>query len=155
MIFVTIGTCEPFDRLLASLDAIELDEEIVAQTGLSATKPRGIRCVDFLPYDNLVDFVRNARIVVTHAGVGSILTGLANGKRPVVVARSREHGDAVDDHQLELARRLEAEGMVLFVEDPSALPWVLAHVDALDSDHIRPGEALVRELRDYLDAHLI
>ena len=154
MIFVTIGTCEPFDRLLESLDAIDLDEEIVAQTGLSATKPRGIRCVDFLPYDNLVDLVRDARIVVTHAGVGSILTCLANGKRPVVVARSREHGDAVDDHQLELARRLEAEGMVHFVEDPSALPG-LAHVNALASDHIRPGEALVRELRDYLDAHLI
>ncbi len=154
MIFVTIGTCEPFDRLLASFEASELDEEIVAQTGLSVTKPRGIRCIDFLPYDNLVELVRDARIVVTHAGVGSILTCLANGKRPVVVARSREHGDAVDDHQLELARRLEAEGMVHFVEDLSTLPGVLARVDGLDRDAIRPGEALVRELREYLDANL-
>ena len=41
MIFVTIGTCEPFDRLLASLDGLDLDEEIVAQTGLSATNRAG------------------------------------------------------------------------------------------------------------------
>ena len=155
MIFVTIGTCEPFDRLLASLDATRASTRRSSpRRACRRRQPRGIRCVDFLPYDNLVELVRDARVVVTHAGVGSILTCLANGKRPIVVARSREHGDAVDDHQLELARRLEAEGMVHFVEDPSALPAMLARVGRAGSDAVRPGEALVRELRDYLDANL-
>ena len=56
-----------------------------------------------------------------HAGVGSVMISLANGKRPIVMARRREFGEHVDDHQLELARRLEASGLVTLVEDGDAL----------------------------------
>ena len=55
------------------------------------------------PFDELVEHVRRARVVVSHAGVGSVLTALANGKRPVVVPRLHRFGEAVDDHQLPFA----------------------------------------------------
>ena len=50
--------------------------------------------------------IRDARVVVTHAGVGSAMVSLANGKRPVVVPRRKSFAEAVDDHQLQLGRRL-------------------------------------------------
>ena len=65
-------------------------------------------------------------MVVTHAGVGSILVAGANGKRPVVVPRLRRFGEAVDDHQLALAQKLEEIGLVVLVDDPSGLATVLA-----------------------------
>ena len=68
-----------------------------------------------------------------HAGVGSIMVSLANGKRPVVMARLTELGEHVDDHQLELARRLEAGGLVALAEDADELTVELRR------GSIRPG----------------
>ena len=42
------------------------------------------------------------------------------------MARRAEFGEHVDDHQLELARRMEASGLVTFVEDRDALGAALA-----------------------------
>ena len=151
MIFATTGTCEPFDRLLQAFDAIELDEELVVQHGISPVRPRGARCVDFLAYDELVALVRSARVVVTHGGVGSVLTALANGKRPVVVPRSAGLGEAIDDHQLEFVRKLAATGVIDLVEDPAELGGRLV-TDRREPISVAPDPRLVAELREYLTA---
>ena len=70
--------------------------------------------------------IRRARVVVTHAGVGSVMVSLANGKRPVVVPRLKSFGEAVDDHQLQLGRRFAAAGLVTLVEAPDGLGAALA-----------------------------
>lgn len=119
MIFVTVGTNEArFDRLLHAVDALALEEELVVQHGSSPVRPSRARCVDFLLFDDLVDHVRRARVVVAHAGVGTVLVALANGKRSIVVPRLQRHGEAVDDHQTVFAKRLHDAGLVYLVEDP-------------------------------------
>jgi UDP-N-acetylglucosamine transferase subunit ALG13 len=153
MIFVTIGTAEPFDRLLRAVGEVDTDEEIVVQAGPSTARPEGPTYVDYLPYAELVEKVRNSRVVVSHAGVGTILTVLAQGKRPVVVARQKRYGEAIDDHQDELARRLADEGLVVLLENPEELPEHLRG-DVEASTPVRPSEQLVRELRDFLEAHV-
>ena len=60
-------------------------------------------------------------MLITHAGVGSIIVALANDKRPVAMARRPTSGEHVDDHQVELAARLEAAGLVEVVEDSRRL----------------------------------
>jgi UDP-N-acetylglucosamine transferase subunit ALG13 len=155
MILVTVGTNEArFDRLLHAFDSSPFDEELFVQHGPSPIRPRGATCVDYLPYDELGATVRRARVVVTHAGVGSIMTALANGKRPVVVPRLRRFGEAVDDHQMQLGLRLHETGLVTFVERPEDLR---AALDATDDDtcafETRPDRRLVTELRDFVRAH--
>ncbi len=120
MILVTTGTNAPaFDRLLQEVEAMDIDEAVVVQHGPSALRPAGATCVDYVSFDRFVELVREARIVVTHAGVGSILVTLMNGKRPFVVPRLARFGEHVDDHQLELGRRLSEIGVVELIEDPS------------------------------------
>jgi len=121
MIFVTIGTSEPFDRLIEAVGRIPGDETVRVQCGTSTARPPRAEYVDYLPFEGLLEELRAARVVVTHAGVGSILTALTAGKRPIVVPRRSSHGEAIDDHQLTLARRLDEIGLVELVEDPSAL----------------------------------
>ena len=74
----------------------------------------------------------------------------AMGKRPVVVPRLRRFGEAVDDHQVNLARRLHAAGLVTLVEDLEDLPAAVA--DAHGFERTETGGALVEELRGYLAA---
>ena len=127
MIFVSVGTHEtPFDRLLQAVSDLALDEELVVQHGLSPIRSEGATEFDYLPFDRVLEYVRDARAIVTHAGVGSVMLALANDKRPIVMARRHRFGEAVDDHQVELAARLEAAGLVSVVEDTSDLADTLA-----------------------------
>jgi len=151
VIFVTVGTNEaPFDRLLRAAADLPRTEELVVQYGSSSVRPADAVTFDFLSFDRVVEHMRRARVVVTHAGVGSTLVALANGKKPVVVPRLKSFGEAVDDHQLFFGRRFAGAGLVTLVESPLALE------DALDGEHsltaLKHGAGpLALDLRRFLE----
>ena len=149
MVFVTIGTSEPFDRLLRALPRLD-GEELVVQAGESELRPDDARCISYVPYEELVELIRAARVVVTHAGVGTIMTALANGKRPVVMPRLARFGEAVDDHQVPLARRLAEAGFVTLAEDEATLALALSGDAAAPTPSQNGHGKLVGELRDFL-----
>jgi UDP-N-acetylglucosamine transferase subunit ALG13 len=155
VIFVSVGTNEArFDRLLRAVAALVLDDEVVVQHGHSARLgPPRARLVDFLRFDEMVDHIRSARVVVTHAGVGSVMVSLANGKRPVVVPRRKAFAEAVDDHQLQLGRRLARAGLVTLAAEPDALGDALAQHEGAAS--IVPAtSALAADLSAFLAAKI-
>jgi UDP-N-acetylglucosamine transferase subunit ALG13 len=155
MIFVSVGTHEaPFDRMLQAVYDLELDEELIVQYG-----PSDVRCeraveVDYLPFDEVVANIKRARAVVMHAGVGSVMISLANGKWPLVMARREELGEHVDDHQIELARRLEANGLVTLVEDSEALAKALAPGAEQQPGQMNGVPWLGSDLAEYLAEHV-
>ncbi|MET0600906.1 MAG: glycosyltransferase [Baekduia sp.] len=151
MIFVTTGTNEQgFDRLVRAARELPGDEELVVQYG-SSHEPHGRgRWEAFMPWEEMERGMREARIVVAHAGVGSILLAHRCGKRPVVMARRVDLGEAVDDHQLELGRRLHERGEVTLAEDDAALARAVVHADgnlARAEDAGPVNGPLVTELR--------
>lgn len=147
MIFVTVGTNEaPFDRLIEAVCRLGLREETIVQHGSSRCRPDRALCVESLPLGELTELMRQARVIVTHAGVGTILTSLANGKRPVVVPRLRQFGEAVDDHQVEFARRLGPD-LITLVEDVEDLGAALDVPSERDSLEIVPDPRLIDDLR--------
>jgi UDP-N-acetylglucosamine transferase subunit ALG13 len=151
MIVVTVGTNEaPFDRLLRAVDDLPRTEEIVVQHGSSSVKPAVARCVDFVPFDELVALLGDARVVVTHAGVGSIMVALSQGKRPVVVPRLSSFGEAVDDHQLPFAQRLAGRGLVTLVDDESELASAVARDQDAATLRSSARSVLADELASYL-----
>ena len=150
MIVVSVGTNEArFDRLLEWVAGTTIDEELVVQHGPSAIRPDGATCVPYLSFDALVELVGRSRVFVTHAGVGSIMMSLSVGRRPLVVPRLERFGEAVDDHQVGLGRRLAAEGLVTLVEQPHGLGRALVEPDQVAAT-TGPGTALSRDLREYL-----
>ena len=126
VILVTVGTHhQPFTRLLGALAM--LPDDVVVQHGHSRP-PSGVgRVVAFLPFPELVELMAVADVVVTHAGVGSILLALRCGHTPVVVPRRRQHSEHVDDHQVELTVALAQRGQVVPVWDVATL------ADAVDA----------------------
>jgi UDP-N-acetylglucosamine transferase subunit ALG13 len=153
MILVTVGASDyPFDRLLEAFDDLAQDEEVLVQHGASFRCPRNAKCVDFISFEELIEHIRAARVVVTHGGTGSILVALANGKRPIVVPRRRDFGEAIDDHQIDLARALAPSGLIKLVEDPCELPGVVAREEAGNGSapNIELDGPLARDLGGYL-----
>ena len=154
MIFVTVGTNEaPFDRLVEATGRFGVAaEQVVVQYGASSIRPLGATLVDFVPFDRLVDYVRAARVVVTHAGVGSVLVALSNGHRPIVMPRLRRYGEAVDDHQAAFAAQFAETGLVTLVRDASELEAALDGGTGRGVAAAPDGGLLVDELRSYLTA---
>jgi UDP-N-acetylglucosamine transferase subunit ALG13 len=152
VILVTTGTnAPPFDRLLREVERLRAYGSVVVQHGPSQIRPPGAKCVDYLPFREFSELVRAADVVVTHAGVGSVLISVMNGKRPIVVPRRAHFGEHVDDHQLELARRLAEIDVVTLVDDPAALPAaVAAHTSFPVSASAERTSRLVEDLRRYL-----
>lgn len=81
-----------------------------------------------------------SKVLVIHAGAGSIVTALRLGRRPIVVPRRAEYGEHVNDHQIELARQVARTGRILLVEDIADLRGAIDKVKTLAT---LPESALV------------
>jgi UDP-N-acetylglucosamine transferase subunit ALG13 len=120
VIFATCGSSHlPFERFMRALAAVPADELIV-QHG-PATPPPAARTVAFLPYAEVLKLIEESEVVVSHAGVGSIICAVRAGHTPIVFPRLVRYGETVDDHQVELARALEQRGTVRVATDPEQL----------------------------------
>ncbi len=121
MIFVTVGTHhQPFTRMLEALGALD-PAELVVQYGPGEPPPGVARAEAFMPFEEMVACFRAADVVVTHAGVGSILCARREGHTPLVVPRRHDLGEHVDEHQADLTRALEARGSVVAVWETERL----------------------------------
>jgi UDP-N-acetylglucosamine--N-acetylmuramyl-(pentapeptide) pyrophosphoryl-undecaprenol N-acetylglucosamine transferase len=156
VIFVSVGTNEQaFDRLLVAVSRLPGGEPLVVQYGSSTLSSGRGEWRDFMSFEEVAATMSGARAVVVHAGVGSILLALRVGHRPIVMPRRAHRGEAVDDHQLHLARRLDERGVVTLAENEMALRAALAAAFGPSSRAVEqaPGGAadgLAAELRDYL-----
>jgi UDP-N-acetylglucosamine transferase subunit ALG13 len=153
VIFVTVGTTHfPFDRLVEAIAALPLHgEELIVQRGASRVQVPRATVSDFLPFGDVEALVRRSRVVVSHAGVGSIMVALAGGKRPIVVPRLARFGEAVDDHQVGIASLLAAQLRVVLAKDVAELPSLLAtHPPPSAEAELPPGplvEIVAQEAR--------
>jgi UDP-N-acetylglucosamine transferase subunit ALG13 len=122
VIFVTIGSMFPFDRLVRAMDAwaaMQAGREMLAQIGDGRFEPAHMRWVRRLERADYLATVARAELVVAHAGVGSVATAGEFGKPIVVLPRRGRLGEHTSDHQRETATWLKAKAGV-FVADTEA-----------------------------------
>lgn len=150
MIFATVGSTQiPFARLVRALDRLPGDAQLLVQHGPVPPPPGVTEARDFMEFPEVVERMQAADVVICHAGAGSILCAFRAGHTPVVVPRLERYGEAVDDHQLELARALAADGRVIALEDLSRLPEAIAAAPPprprTQSDDLLPIQVAVRD----------
>ena len=137
MIFVTVGTHEqPFDRLIRKVDELKqngiIKEEVIIQTGFSTYEPKYCRWSKLLPYQQMVQNVADARIVITHGGPASFIMPLQIGKTPIVVPRQYQFHEHVNDHQVEFTRNVaQRMGTIIPVEDIDTLGDIITNYDRI------------------------
>ncbi len=108
-IFATVGTQLPFDRLIRELDAWaqdHADAEAFAQTGASDYEPRCMPWSRTLTEKQFRESICSCDVVVAHAGMGTIISAIEQGKRVVVMPRRAEFGEHRNDHQVATVKRL-------------------------------------------------
>ena len=123
MILVTVGMhTQPFDRLVQAADQMSAltRERVLIQRGCSRYLPLRCQHFGFVNEARIQEWLSAARLVVAHAGAGTILRVLQAHKPLVLAPRLRRFSEHFDDHQLELAEALTKQGRAVVVTDLSA-----------------------------------
>jgi UDP-N-acetylglucosamine transferase subunit ALG13 len=141
-VVVTLGTHPryPFPRLLTRLVEIlppELD--VLWQVGATVIGRMPAGAHRQVPSAEMRAAMREADVVIAHAGVGSALAAMRAGRRALFVPRRRAHGEHVDDHQVEMARELHGRNLVVARE---AAEITLADFDLTAAWRVRANPVL-------------
>lgn len=137
MIFVTVGTHEqPFDRLIRCIDELKAErvilDDVLIQIGYSTYEPQFCEWKKLLPYNLMKEYIRNARIVITHGGPASFLEVLQEGKTPIVVPRQKCYGEHVNNHQVEFVKTVsERYGTIIPVFDLAKMEETITEYEKL------------------------
>lgn len=154
MIFVVTGTQLPFDRLIRMLDEIapQLDEDIVAQVNGSGYLPRHINTIDLLPPDEFDRLFSSARLIVAHAGIGTIITAMQQQKPVIIFPRIATLGEHRNEHQLATAEKMKEAGWVYVANTKEELSALLQRPDLhpLCTIGSSASESLVESITDFI-----
>lgn len=157
MILVTLGTQDKdFSRLLKAVEKQikngTIKDKVVAQVGTTNYKSGFIEMFDLIPVDKFDELMNECDILITHGGVGSILSGLKNGKRVIAAARLKEYKEHVNNHQLEIIENFSNDGYILELKDFDRLDEVLEQAKNFSPKKYESNtENFVRVLEQYID----
>jgi UDP-N-acetylglucosamine transferase subunit ALG13 len=135
MIFVTVGTDMPFDRMMRVIDRWAADNrrsDVFAQIGEGGWEPRHIRFRHFLQPPEFRKMFETAELIISHAGMGTILTALQQGKPILVMPKRACLGEHRNDHQSATARQMMTLAGVNVAFGESELRHRLDHLESLD-----------------------
>lgn len=126
MIFLTVGSELPFDRLVQAVDDVlgksQLDEEVFAQIGRGRYKPSHIPWVSTMARSAYDRQFEECRAVISHAGSGTLIKCIELGKPLLVLPRRKRLGEIITDHQVAACRKFESRGDILAAYDIRELP---------------------------------
>lgn len=95
--------------------------DVFAQTGNGAYRPRHIDSSPWLDPPEFRARLEGASAIVSHAGMGTILSALELGKPLLVLPRRARLGETRNDHQVATAREFASRGWLLAAEDETEL----------------------------------
>lgn len=124
MIFLTIGTTEPLDRLVVAMDNIAAllpDVSIIAQISNSSYAVKNMKTTGFLSPVEYYELFNKASLIISHAGMGTILSALQKGKSIIIMPRMVDLGEAKNNHQIATAIKLAALNYVKIANDEDQL----------------------------------
>lgn len=158
MILVLLGTFHiEFKRPLIALEKLcqegALQEEIVVQNGYTPFSSPYFDMRPFMEPAVLDQLYERARLVITHAGTGSIIKGLKKEKKVIAIPRLHKRGEHIDDHQLEILHEFAQSGYLLPWHEDDSLKTILRQAeDFIPRPYLSRKEHIVGYLKEYLDS---
>lgn len=126
MILVTLGTQDKnFVRLLEKIDQLInnglIKDKVIVQAGFTKYNSENMEIFDLIPQDEFNDLMDKADIIITHGGVGNIISALEKNKKVIAVPRLAKYGEHINDHQTQIIAKFNALGYIIGLQDVDEL----------------------------------
>lgn len=159
MILVLLGTQNnSFHRLLEevqkNIDNGIIQEEVIAQKGYTKFESKDMTLYDKIPTDEIKKLIDKADVVITHGGVGSIITSITKGKKVIAVPRLKKYKEHVNDHQLDIVHSFNEMGYIIGIDEVSELGKALKKVKNFQpKKYVQNTGNILKIVEDFIDNH--
>ena len=157
MILVLLGTQNnSFVRLLDAIqyniDKKVIRDKVVVQAGFTKFESKDMEIFNLIDKERLSELQDEADLIISHGGVGSIISSLKKGKKVIVVPRLKKYGEHVNNHQLQIARRFGEDGYVKYVINLKNLEKTLSKIDKFEPKKYETDESnVVSIVENFID----
>lgn len=163
MIFITVGVQLPFDRLLKAIDEnidVFKGEELLIQRGNSAyqfqSNKSNVQIVNELSPKAYKQAIQNCRLIISHAGMGSIITSINNHKPIIILPRLTKYGEHRNDHQLYTSEEFRDLDSVYVANNDSELVDLFEKISTItgrEHDYkINVDQSFLKKLREFIES---
>jgi len=156
LVFVTTGTQLPFDRLITVVDnwaSERTDINVVAQAATSEKLFNNVTTTDFLSPNEYDSYTSKADLIVGHAGMGTIITGIEKKKTLILMARKLKFSEHRNDHQQSTVEKFIDMKGVYIANDEKELLALLCRYEELDApcdEHTENRDKLINYLSSFI-----
>lgn len=160
MILVTLGTQDKkFTRLLDSIqkliDKKIIKEKVIVQAGCTSDyKSEQMEIFDLIPMDEFDKLISECDILITHGGVGSIITGLNNNKKVIAAARLKKYGEHTNDHQLQIIENFAQQKYIISLDNFDDLEKILKNIKSFKPKKYKSNkEKFIKIIENEIDSN--
>lgn len=157
MIFVTLGTQDKdFSRLLKAIDDEikkgNIKEKVVVQAGHTKYNSETMEILDFISTDEFEKLIDKSSLVITHGGVGSILSSIKKNKPVIAAARLKKFKEHTNDHQKQIIREFADSGYILELRDFNKLGKMLEKAKKFKNKKFKSNtHNMISLIEDYIE----
>ena len=158
MILVLLGTQNnSFHRLLEEIDNLIqkgiIKEEVVVQAGYTKYETSNMKQFDLIDSKEFEELQQKARIIITHGGVGSIISSIKKGKKVIAVPRLHEYGEHVNNHQKQIVELFKEKGYIIGISDVKDLEKALLEVEKFKPVKFQQNnEKMLKLIENFIDS---
>ncbi len=160
MILVVLGTNDKqFTRLLDAVDDAvrtgDIRDEVIVQAGFTKYESTRMTVIDYIDQEQFADYLSKADLLITHGGVGTIMTGLKQGKTILAAARRQEYGEHVNNHQEQLLTAFEEKGYLIYMKDLSDIRPYLRQAESFRPEpYVSQRDHMASLIETWIDEHV-
>jgi len=161
MILVTLGTQDKkFHRLLSliqnEIKKGNIKEEVYVQAGYSCDfKSKDMKIFNLISMDEFENLISKCDLLITHGGVGSIITGLKHNKKVIACARLKKYAEHTNDHQIQIIDNFSKAGYILSLTEESDLSQLLEQIKNFKPKKYKSNaKNFKKQIADIIDSYL-
>ena len=157
MILVLLGTQNnSFHRLLEEIEENIKDgtikEDVIVQAGYTKFQTHRMRIIDLMSKEQLEKFQDEADLIITHGGVGSIISSIEKEKKVIAVPRMHEYGEHVNNHQKEIVKNFDEQGYIIGIEKVEDLKQAIIKSKDFEPKKYQPNnEKMLKIIENFID----
>lgn len=157
MILVLLGTQNnSFHRLLEEIQKNinngTIKEKVVVQEGYTKFQSKDMEIHTQVPKDKLQELIKKADLIITHGGVGSIISAITEGKKVIAVPRLKKYNEHVNDHQLDIIGSFNEKRYIIGIHEVEELEEALKKVPEFKPQkYIQNTGRIIKIIEEFID----
>lgn len=157
MVLVLLGTQNnSFHRLLEEVDKLMekevIKDEVIVQSGHTKYESKNMKVFNLISKEELDNLQEKADIIITHGGVGSIISSVKLGKKVIAVPRLSKYKEHVNDHQKDIVSIFDKKGYIIGLDGIEELENAFERIkEFVPNRYEENNEKMLSIISDFID----